>query len=111
MCLDINSENERIKGYVLTTGIVYGLGERQLLPLFKSAILQNPDELTIIGEGKNFIPMIHITDLCQVVEQIVFNKPAKKYYLLSDSSETTQYELVKTIADAVGNGKIKLVPK
>lgn len=84
MCLDIQNVNDKVRGYVVGTGIVYGMGERQLLPLFKQAILQNPDELTIIAEGKNFIPMIHVTDLCQVVEEIVFNKPNKKYYLLSD---------------------------
>jgi nucleoside-diphosphate-sugar epimerase len=51
------------------------MGERQLLTLFKQAILQNPEELTIIGDGKNSIPMIHISDLSQVIEEIVFSKP------------------------------------
>lgn len=67
MCLDLHSINDKVQGYVLATGIVYGLGEKQLLPLFKQAILQNPEELTIVGDGKNFIPMIHIADLCQQI--------------------------------------------
>lgn len=79
--------------------------------MFKQAILQNPDELTIIGDGKNLIPMIHVDDLCRIVEQIAFGRSDNNYHLLSDESETTQYELVKTIADAVGNGKVKLVPR
>jgi nucleoside-diphosphate-sugar epimerase len=75
MCLDLHSQNEKVRGYVLATGIIYGMGERQLLTLFKQAILQNPEELTIIGDGKNSIPMIHISDLSQVIEEIVFSKP------------------------------------
>lgn len=30
---------------------------------------------------------------------------------MADDSKTTQYELVKTIADAVGTGKVKIIPK
>lgn len=55
--------------------------------------------------------MIHVSDLCQVVEDIAFGRSDKPYYLLSDDSETTQYELVKTIADAVGNGRVQSVQK
>lgn len=41
-CLCLHLDNEKVKGYVLSTGILYGQGEKTLLPLFKQAILGNP---------------------------------------------------------------------
>ena len=43
MCLDLQHHNNKVRGFVLATGIVYGLGEKQLLSLFKQAILQSPE--------------------------------------------------------------------
>ncbi len=97
---------------MVSTGILYGMGEKQLLRLFKQAILQQPDELTVVGDGANLIPMIHISDMCQVIEELAWNRPDdKRVYLLSDSAEITQHALVKAITDSVGNGKVKFITK
>jgi dTDP-4-dehydrorhamnose reductase len=55
--------------------------------------------------------MIHVNDLYQVIKEVVFNRSEKRYHLLSDVSQTTQYEWVKTIADAVGSGNVKLMSR
>jgi len=62
--------------------------------------------------------MIHLEDLCNIVRDIAFtgivggvkrdriSLPRSRYYFAVDSSKTTQHDLIKCIADNLGNGKI-----
>ena len=55
------------KTYIVCSGILYGQGERVFAPYFMQARLQNPQELSFYGNGKNRIPMVHIEDLVTYV--------------------------------------------
>ena len=57
--------------YVLASGVVYGNGEQTLEYLFRSAWLENPASLPILGNGSNHVPMIHVRDLARAVKHVV----------------------------------------
>jgi len=41
------------------------------------------------GFGNNFIPTIHIQDLCNCVEELLNELPDKKYFIAVDDSRQT----------------------
>ena len=73
--MDIENQSLGSKGYVVYKGIVYGLGEKSLFPIFKKSILESKQGLDILAKGDNIVPMIHINDLCSIVSHIVAKKP------------------------------------
>lgn len=65
--LNVANKRKNLKIYVLSSGIVYGNGEDILFDLFKKAWMKPDEELPIIGDGSNIIPMIHVADLAELV--------------------------------------------
>ena len=43
--------------------------------MFKTSILDSKRGLDVLGSGNNIVPMIHINDLCSIVEYINAHKP------------------------------------
>jgi len=71
------------------------------------AWLQNDEEIQFPGDGSNIIPTIHIKDLVTLIKRIIDIKPVQNYFLAVDRSENrTLKNIVKSIADSVGNGLI-----
>lgn len=62
-----------IRSYVMTTGIIYGNGERTLYEHFRKA--WTGSTLPFIGEGNNKLPCIHVTDAARMIKKISFEKP------------------------------------
>lgn len=75
--------------YILTHGVLYGRGEEQLYDLFKTAWMNPEIELPIYGDGNNIIPMIHVADLCTLVNKIITLTPAQKYIFALDYDTMT----------------------
>lgn len=108
LAMSIGMNKADLDVYVLSAGIVYGNGERVLTHLFKSAWLENPEELPIIGDGKNHVPTIHVRDLARAVKHVIQIKPSSKYLFAVDSSPSQmQKDIIKAISDGVGTGKVK----
>ena len=63
----------QIKSYVINHGHLYGRTSFKLLNTLVPAIENRP--LKCFGEGDNYIPFLHIEDLCQSVEKIVTAEP------------------------------------
>ncbi len=66
---------------------------------------QNISTLPCIKEGKNYIPMIHVTDLCRIIKFMIhsMNTESKKlidhrYIIAVDNSYTTLKDIVTAIA-------------
>jgi adenylate kinase len=43
--------------------------------------LQEPARLPLVGEGNNFVPTIHVTDLARMVKKTAETKPENKPYI------------------------------
>lgn len=77
----LNFKKEGVKTYVISAGVLYGLGESIFNHHFERAWKQDPEKLPIIGEGKNFVPTIHVKDLARMVKKISEAPPAEQQYI------------------------------
>lgn len=79
-------KKENVKTYVIASGVHYGKGESIFNNHFKKAWLQKPEKLPYVGEGKNLVPTIHVTDLARMVKKIYESKPEKQYIFAIDNT-------------------------
>ncbi|EGR29401.1 hypothetical protein IMG5_156430, partial [Ichthyophthirius multifiliis] len=107
LCLSINNLKPNLRSYVICSGIQYGNGEDVFYELFKEAWLQNTQELTVYGNGKNRIPTIHIKDLANFVSKTIEITPNQNYILALDKSKSTQLSIVEAISRKIGTGKVR----
>eukprot|EP00439_Symbiodinium_sp_Y106_P066384 s2231_g10.t2 len=98
-----NKQGGMIRPYVVCAGIPYGNGEDfcyvldAFLALFKAA-WQTRSTLRVIGEGKNYIPMVHARDVARLTRHIIQVGPELDYHLAVDRGEVTQKALIETVA-------------
>ncbi|XP_027529727.1 adenylate kinase 7 isoform X1 [Neopelma chrysocephalum] len=96
---------------VVASGHQYGAEEGVFHYLFKMCWLSETPEIPVFGDGKNFIPTIHILDLAAVLQNVADHRPEVQYILAVDTSKHTLEELVKCISKNVGPGKIQKISK
>ncbi|KAK2891437.1 hypothetical protein Q8A73_017102 [Channa argus] len=93
--------------YVVASGLQYGMGEQIFHYFFKTSWLGQEQAIPVFGDGINVVPTIHNKDLASVIQNVIEHSP-KPYYLLAvDSSNNTMEDIVKTVASALGPGKIQ----
>ncbi|XP_066468321.1 adenylate kinase 7 isoform X2 [Tiliqua scincoides] len=97
--------------YVVASGVQYGGEERILHYFFKLSWLGDTPAIPIFGDGRNFVPTIHILDLAAVLQNVADHKPRTHYLIAVDESIQTLGELVRCISRNVGPGKILKIPK
>ncbi|XP_077394737.1 adenylate kinase 7 isoform X5 [Festucalex cinctus] len=96
--------------YVVVSGLQYGAGEQIFHLFFKMSWLGQENEIPVFGEGNNIVPTIHVSDLASVIKKTIEHQP-KPYYLVAvDYSNNTMEDIVKSIACALGLGKIQRKP-
>ena len=101
----LNFKKENVKTYVISAGVLYGKGEAILNSHFKRAWLQNPKRLPIVGEGNNFVPTIHVTDLARMVKKVYESKPERQYIFgIDNTKKRSQKRLISAISQGVGTG-------
>jgi adenylate kinase len=72
----------------------------------------NNEPLTVIGEGNNIVPTIHVKDLTKLIKKLGETKSEQKYYTAIDRTQNKkQSEIIASIAKGLGNGQIKNIPK
>lgn len=108
LALGINNLNPIITSCVINSGIVYGMGEEILFTLFKQA-LEQKQPLAYYGGGGNYLPLIHVDDLAQFVNDLAFSNSTGFFYA-SDHSQVTQLDLISVISQTIGSGKIEQLP-
>jgi adenylate kinase len=90
--LVLNASRENFSAYVVAPGILYGGGEDDLATAFRDAWMCE-QSLTIIGEGTNILPTLHVDDLVMLLERFALAPPSvdsKPYIVLQDFSNKTQ---------------------
>ena len=106
--LVLEFKKEGVKTYVISAGVLYGLGEAIFNHHFERAWKQDPQKLPIIGEGKNFVPTIHVKDLARMVKKIFEAPPEKKYIFgIDNTKKPTQKKLIQAISDGIGTGLVE----
>eukprot|EP00930_Biecheleria_cincta_P040740 TRINITY_DN27902_c0_g2_i1.p1 TRINITY_DN27902_c0_g2~~TRINITY_DN27902_c0_g2_i1.p1 ORF type:complete len:851 (-),score=245.49 TRINITY_DN27902_c0_g2_i1:71-2602(-) len=90
-------EKATIRPYVVCAGVPYGNGEDAFLGLFKAA-WQTRDSLRVIGEGNNYIPMVHARDAARLVRHVIEVGPTLDYHLAVDRGDCTQKALITSVA-------------
>jgi nucleoside-diphosphate-sugar epimerase len=108
LALAAANTNPMLKTYIVCPGFIYGCGEEIFYDYFKMAWLQDPYKIPIAGDGKNFIPTIHIKDLVCGIKRIIEKKPNIKYIFAIDKTKNkTLKNIMKSISKCVGNSLIE----
>lgn len=108
LALSASNTNSMLKTYIICPGFIYGCGEDIFYDYFKMAWLQDPMKLPIAGDGKNFIPTIHIKDLVGCIKRIIERKPAIKYILAVDKTKNKSLKnIMKSLSKCVGNSQVE----
>ncbi|XP_010170439.1 adenylate kinase 7, partial [Antrostomus carolinensis] len=102
---------KKFSTYVVASGHQYGAGEGVFHYFFKICWLSETPAIPVFGDGKNFIPTIHVLDLAAVLQNVADHRPRSHYLLAVDDSMHTLQELIKCISKNVGPGKIEMIPK
>jgi adenylate kinase len=104
------SNKNKLSTYVVAAGLVYGQGENAFHFLFKEA-WHNAPVVPIFGEGANIIPTIHVSDLAQILHNVIDQKPKTRYIVAVDESQSNLEDIVKAISDSLATGKVAKMPK
>ena len=105
--LVLNFKAPNVKCYVISAGVLYGKGEAIFNSHFKQAWLQEPSRLPLVGEGNNYVPTIHVTDLARMVKKVSESKPERPYIFgIDNTKKPTQKKLISAISKGIGTGLI-----
>uniref|UniRef100_A0A7S0YXF2 Adenylate kinase n=1 Tax=Hemiselmis tepida TaxID=464990 RepID=A0A7S0YXF2_9CRYP len=105
-----NVRKDKLRTYVVWSGLAYGCGEGVLHSLFKCSWLGTHKVLPILGSGANKVPMIHVQDLAGVVLNVAKTRPADFSTIVAvDRGEATIGEVVKAISTVLQSGEVKNV--
>lgn len=91
--------NLGIRTVQIRTGLVLGKGDgvlQQLVPLFKLRLG------SAIGSGKQFMPWIHIDDLCRIYLEALINSDMEGPYNAAINDGTTNSSFSKSLATIFG---------
>jgi adenylate kinase len=80
----------RIKAFVVSTGILYGNGERILYNHFRKA--WTGGSVPLLGDGTNIIPTVHVSDVAKLIRRIIYREKKSKvpqYLLAVDHGRNT----------------------
>ncbi|MES2805935.1 MAG: TIGR01777 family oxidoreductase [Bacteroidota bacterium] len=92
-------ENLNIRTVKIRTGLVLGKNDgflKKLIPLFKFRLG------SALGSGKQYMPWIHVDDLCNIYLQAVLNPNMEGAYNAAVSDNTTNTIFSKTLARIFG---------
>jgi len=114
---DYGAVHPHKRSYVICPGLVYGMGEEyeeSLYHIFMKAWNYLPGEnFTIVGEGDNIVPTVHVKDLAKMIARIAVNSPNPRehpYILAVDKAEgQSQETIIQAIATKMGIENIKKI--
>jgi len=80
----------------------------KLIPLMITNIL-NDKPLPVYGDGKNVRDWLYVEDHCSAIDLIIHNGKEGEIYNIGGHNEKTNLEVVTTIINTLGKGKIEFV--
>ncbi|TPG37878.1 TIGR01777 family oxidoreductase [Flavobacterium pectinovorum] len=89
----------KIRIVKIRTGIVFGKGEgflKKIVPSFKAGFG------AVLGNGKQYLPWIHIDDLCQIYLKSILDEQMQGAYNACINDTTTNSRFSKTLANLFG---------
>eukprot|EP00049_Salpingoeca_infusionum_P009437 m.157885 g.157885 ORF g.157885 m.157885 type:complete len:687 (+) comp14336_c0_seq1:42-2102(+) len=92
----------KLKTFVVAAGLLYGKGEDVFHTLFRQAWEQQVDALPLYGGGENYVPTIHVMDLCNTVLCTMEGHAESKYVVAVDEAQSTLREITESISTAMG---------
>ncbi|KAL0490662.1 adenylate kinase [Acrasis kona] len=109
--------SKTLKTYILFSGIMYGEGEDLLHAYFKLGWMGNSKSLPVFLDGGNYVPMIHVKDLSNIVAKIIDEPPATEeegetagagqYIFGVDESQVTLKDIVVALSNEfLGTDKV-----
>ncbi|XP_056624060.1 adenylate kinase 7 isoform X1 [Triplophysa dalaica] len=105
------TKSSKFSTYVVASGLQYGMGEHIFHLFFKMSWLGEVLKVPIFGDGTNFVPTIHISDLAGIIQNVIDHKPGSHYIVAVDDSKNTMENIIKAISYALGPGKTQKVSK
>lgn len=103
----LQENSPRIRTVVIRPGCVYGGTEWLMNFLFNSS---ENGSVSIVGEGNNYCPLVHVEDLAQAYVLAVEKEVGGIAFNVVDDSPVTLYEIAKAIArSAKIEGKINSI--
>ncbi|XP_043118384.1 adenylate kinase 7 [Puntigrus tetrazona] len=105
------TKSSQFSTYVVASGLQYGMGEHIFHLFFKMSWLGEVAQVPIFGDGSNFIPTIHISDLAGIVQNVIDHKPKSQYFVAVDDSKNTMEDIIKAVTSVLGSGKTQNVSK
>lgn len=108
-----SAQRDGLQTFVLASGVLFGKGEEDLHHLFMEAWMAEEKDaaLPLLGDGRNVIPTIHVSDFVSICVAVLGNLPGMPYVVCVDNSKTTQKQLVSAISTALSTGGLKVIPK
>ncbi|XP_020570347.1 adenylate kinase 7 isoform X2 [Oryzias latipes] len=106
LVIKLSKMKSKLKCYVVAAGLQYGFEENIFHYFFKVSWMLETPEVPVFGQGTNHIPTIHVFDLGGVIQNIIELKPKAKYFLAVDESKNTLEDIVKTISEFLGSGRV-----
>uniref|UniRef100_A0A8C6KG87 Adenylate kinase 7a n=1 Tax=Nothobranchius furzeri TaxID=105023 RepID=A0A8C6KG87_NOTFU len=101
-----NKGKTKLRGYIIAAGLQYGMGENLFHYFFKISWLMQVPQVPVFGAGTNYIPMIHVYDLGQVIQKIIELRRGPTFICAVDDSKSTLEEIIKAISDVLGPGDL-----
>lgn len=92
-------ENLHIRTVKIRTGLVLGKNDgflKKLIPVFKYRLG------SVLGSGKQYMPWIHVSDLCNVYLEAIMNEAMNGPYNAAINDNTTNASFSKTLAHIFG---------
>lgn len=107
----LSLSRDSLRAHVVGCGIFYGSGEQDLHFLFKDAWLCDVAALKLPSlegrPGSNVLPMVHVSDACQIVAKLFAEDPGKPYLVAVDNAKSTLAEVTAAISSALGPGAVE----
>jgi adenylate kinase len=111
LALSTGQNKQNLAVYVICAGVLYGNGELLLNDHFRSAWLEDPNELPYVGDGENRVPTIHVQDLARGTKFVWDSRPEKHYVIAVDGTkDSRQKQIISSISKGIGTGLVKSVP-
>jgi adenylate kinase len=104
--LVLSANSPSLNTFVVAPGVLYGGAEASFADLFRDAWMSEKDSLAVIGEGNNSLPLIHVKDCANFLEKFIVTPPEGRYLVLIDQSDMTQRQIIETISQGLGTGKV-----
>nr|XP_015803155.2 adenylate kinase 7 [Nothobranchius furzeri]XP_054604849.1 adenylate kinase 7 [Nothobranchius furzeri] len=101
-----NKGKTKLRGCIIAAGLQYGMGENLFHYFFKISWLMQVPQVPVFGAGTNYIPMIHVYDLGQVIQKIIELRRGPTFICAVDDSKSTLEEIIKAISDVLGPGDL-----